>query len=117
MKKSKNENKPVLISFAGSDWCKPCIKLTKEVFETERFKAFAGDNLVLLLLDFPRLKKNEISKHQTAHNERLAAIYNREGAFPTVVLIDPEEKVLGKTGYIQGGPVSYIHYLESILNN
>ena len=60
LERSKSENKPVLISFAGSDWCKPCIKLTREVFETPVFEEFAKGQLVLLLLDFPRLKKTNL---------------------------------------------------------
>ena len=31
--KAKAENKDVLIDFSGSDWCRWCVKLDKEVFE------------------------------------------------------------------------------------
>lgn len=111
---AKADNKSVLISFAGSDWCRPCIMLTKEVFEDPKFEAYAEENLVLLLLDFPRLKKNKLSPEQTAHNEKLAAKFNTTGEFPLVVLLDPDEKVLAKTGYQKGGVDNFINYLKSV---
>ncbi len=112
---AKEKNKPILISFAGSDWCKPCIMLTKEVFETPEFDQYANENLVLLLLDFPRLKKNKLTDEQTKHNEQLAAKYNKTGEFPLVVLIDAEGKVIAKTGYQKGGADNFIKYLNSVL--
>lgn len=111
------ENKNILISFAGSDWCKPCIILTSEVFETETFKNYAEKHLVLVQADFPRYKKNRLPEDQVAKNEKLARQFNKDGAFPLVVLINPEGKVLGKTGYRSGGPDEYITHLKTLLAN
>ena len=36
--KAKNEHKLILISFSGSDWCIPCMRLRKEILETEAFE-------------------------------------------------------------------------------
>lgn len=109
------EHRPILMSFAGSDWCKPCIKLTREVFETPEFQDYAKDHLVLLLLDFPRLKKNALPKEQVKHNEKMAEKYNHDGSFPLVVLVDAEGKVIDKTGYQAGGPDNFIAYLNKTL--
>lgn len=106
--------KPLLISFAGSDWCKPCIMLTREVFETELFQSYASENLVLLLADFPRLKKNKLSEEQTIKNEKLAKKFNLEGSFPLVVLVNEKEQVIGKLGYTPGGPKKFIEKIESL---
>ncbi|MEQ8925632.1 MAG: thioredoxin family protein [Fulvivirga sp.] len=111
---AKEQAKPILMSFAGSDWCRPCIMLTKEVFEDEKFKVYAEENLVLLLLDFPRLKKNKLSDEQTEHNEKLAAKYNTTGEFPLVVLINSDGEAIAKTGYQKGGADNFIQYLESV---
>jgi thioredoxin-related protein len=113
--KATEENKPILLSFAGSDWCKPCIMLTREVFEDQKFKDYAAENLVLLQLDFPRLKKNLLSEEQTKHNEKLAAKYNKTGEFPLVVLINTKGEVIAKTGYQKGGADNFISYLKSVL--
>lgn len=101
--KSKAENKLILMYFSGSDWCKPCIRLSREVFDQEEFISYASESLVLLKLDFPRYKKNRLPKEQVKHNESLAARFNREGSFPLVLIIDKDENVLMKTGYTDGG--------------
>lgn len=116
LEKAREENKPILISFAGSDWCKPCIKLTREVFDTGEFVEYSSGNLILLLVDFPRLKKNRLSSQQANHNDRLAQKYNREGVFPLVVLINSDEKIIGETGYLGSGPESYVKHLKSLID-
>ena len=91
---AKANHKLVLLYFSGSDWCGPCIKLKQEVLETAEFQAFAKEKLNLVRADFPRMKKNQLSKDQTAYNEKLAEKYNPKGKFPLTVLINPEGKVI-----------------------
>ena len=116
VKQAKAEHKPILMVFAGSDWCKPCILLSKEVLQTDAFADYAKDNLVLLELDFPRFKKNQLPAEQVKHNEHLAGIYNKEGEFPLVVLTDEDGKVISKTRYKAGGPEAYIKHLDELLH-
>ncbi|OEK00893.1 hypothetical protein BFP97_04930 [Roseivirga sp. 4D4] len=91
--------KTVLVVFSGSDWCKPCIQLHKELFESDEFKAYAKDNLVLVKADFPYRKKNRLSKEQTKHNEKLASQYNPNGEFPLAVFTGASGKALGSFGF------------------
>ena len=93
---AKASHKRILVNFSGSDWCGPCIKLTKEVFGSETFKKYAEKNLVLVNADFPRQKKNQLSKELTKHNEALADQYNKAGTFPLTLLLDENGKVLKK---------------------
>jgi thioredoxin-related protein len=111
------EGRNVLIVFQGSDWCAPCMKLEREILETDTFKAFAKDHLVLVKADFPRKKKNRLSKEQQQKNEALADHYNTEGIFPLVVLIDKERHILGKTGYKNIPPEEYVNELITLTNN
>ena len=90
----KENNKLVLLYFSGSDWCGPCIKLKQEVLETPDFQSFSKEHLNLVRADFPRMKKNQLSKEQTKYNEKLAEVYNPKGKFPLTVLINPDGKVL-----------------------
>jgi thioredoxin-related protein len=85
---SKQNNKLIFLSFSGSDWCSNCKRLEKTIFETEEFKKFAQNRLVLLRADFPMKKKNKLSKEQTAHNEKLADRYNKKGVFPSIFLLN-----------------------------
>jgi thioredoxin-related protein len=93
---AKAGRKHILLNFSGSDWCGPCIKLKKEVFESDGFLQYADKRLVLVRADFPRSAKNQLSKAQTAHNEALAERYNTEGDFPLTVLLDANGSVLKK---------------------
>ena len=94
--KAKAENKLILLNFSGSDWCGPCIRLRKEIFDSEIFTQYADDQLVLVNADFPRLKKNMLSKELQKQNDALADTYNSDGAFPLTLLLDADGKVLKK---------------------
>jgi len=93
---AKSENKFILLNFSGSDWCGPCIRLNKEIFDKESFDRYANENLVLVNADFPRMKKNMLSKEQQKKNEALADKYDSEGAFPLTLLLTPEGEVVKK---------------------
>lgn len=93
IQKAKEENKPVLIYFSGSDWCGPCIKLDKELFHTQKFTEYANENLILYLADFPR-NKDLVTKEASINNKKLAKKY--KNSFPMVMLIDKKGKVLGE---------------------
>ena len=91
---AEKSHKMILLTFSGSDWCVPCIRLHKEVFESAEFETYSENNLVLVNADFPRLKKNRLSKEQTVRNEHLADQYNRNGSFPLTILLDANGKII-----------------------
>ncbi|MGC1242615.1 MAG: thioredoxin family protein [Chryseosolibacter sp.] len=91
---ASQENKHILLNFSGSDWCGPCIKMTRDIFESAVFKSFAEDNLVLVRADFPRMRKNQLETSLQRHNEALAERYNPEGKFPLTLLLDENGKVI-----------------------
>jgi thioredoxin-related protein len=106
-------NKLILISFSGSDWCKPCIKLREQILDTQEFMQFATNTFVMVQADFPY--RSKLSSEQRAHNEALAAIYNKEGAFPKLVITDVDGKVIYSSGYQDYTPAQYIAMLQSHL--
>ena len=110
-KEAQAKNRLLLMDFTGSDWCGWCIMLDKEVFSKPEFKEYASKNLVLLELDFPRMKK--MPPEVTAQNEKLAMKYGIQG-FPTVVVFDSNGKPLGALGYQAGGPQAFIAQLEKL---
>ena len=93
-KKAEKEHKFILLNFSGSDWCGPCIRLHDQVFETNVFRNYADSSLVLINADFPRLKKNQLSKEQQKKNDKLADKYDPEGIFPYTVLLNAEGKLV-----------------------
>lgn len=117
VQKAKEEHKYILLSFSGSDWCIPCIKLHKEIFENDAFAAFAGEHLELVNADFPRLKKNQLSKEQQKKNEQLADQYDPQGAFPLTLLLTEDGKVV-KTweGYPNLSPEEFTSQLKTLVH-
>jgi len=110
---ASQENINIILVFAGSDWCGPCIKLEKNIWESEEFQKTAKESWVMLKADFPRKKANRLSKEQTQENERLAEQYNPNGYFPLVLVLDAAGKVLGTTGFKDFSPSEYITHLQS----
>ena len=113
---AQQSHKLILLNFSGSDWCGPCIKLKKDVFESTEFQAYAVDHIVLVRADFPRLTKNQLDARQTAHNEALAEKYNKQGKFPFTVLLDANGGVLQEwEGYPKSiTPVSFVAAVQKL---
>ena len=111
--KAKAENKHILIDFSGSDWCGWCVKLDKEVFSQPAFKAYAKDNLVLVLADFPQDKSGQ-SEALQKQNAKLSKEYGVR-SFPMVFILNPEGKAVDKTGYQAGGPEPYVEYIKKVI--
>lgn len=78
---------PILLVFSGSDWCKGCILLDRNVFTDESFLNSSGKSFIPLRADFPRKKKNRLSDEATSENNKLASEFNPNGTFPHLVLL------------------------------
>lgn len=105
---------PILMVFAGSDWCRPCMRFKKDILTTEAFSNYAKDKLTILYLDFPMKKENKLPAEQIKHNEQLAEKYNESGAFPYVLMLDAHEKVLGKLSFTNQSPEEFISDCEKL---
>ncbi|MCU7548004.1 thioredoxin family protein [Chitinophagaceae bacterium LB-8] len=110
-------HKYILINFSGSDWCGPCIRMKKEIFESSTFESYATEKLVLVRADFPRLKKNQLPKDQMKANEALADRYNPEGKFPFTILTDESGKILKQwEGLPNETPEQFVNELNTAMN-
>ncbi|MBD3723829.1 MAG: thioredoxin family protein [Flavobacteriaceae bacterium] len=111
-KMAKDENKNIIMIFSGSDWCAPCIRLDKNIWQSQEFKVESKNNWVTMKLNFPRKKANQLPADEEKHNRELAEKYNKEGNFPLVVILNPEGKVLGKLGFKNISPSEYIKLIK-----
>jgi thioredoxin-related protein len=111
---AQKEEKKILLIFQGSDWCAPCMKLEREILNTDRFEDYARENLLVLKVDFPRRKKNALSPQQQNRNNNLAERFNPNGHFPLLVLLNEKEEELGRIGYVRSTPGKFIEMLESL---
>ncbi len=112
-KRATDENKNIILVFSGSDWCIPCMKLEKNIWESREFINDSKNHFVLLRADFPKKKTNKLSKEQQEQNEKLAEKYNTQGLFPLVEVLNKDGKVLGSTGYKDVSPSEYVTLLHS----
>src|SRR5215831_1734123 len=69
---AKEQHKHILLNFSGSDWCGPCIVLRKDILDDPAFLHMADTSLILVNADFPRSRKNQLSKQQQAMNDAMA---------------------------------------------
>ncbi|MEX6626144.1 thioredoxin family protein [Tenacibaculum pacificus] len=114
IKKAKSEDKPLLLFFTGSDWCPPCQQVDRELFNTDKFKGFSDENLILYKADFPR-NRDLVPLCTKQQNSKLQ---NRYGisAYPTVLVVNAKGNVLGKK---KGAYMAeyYYPFLEKIIKN
>ena len=112
MKKAVDEKKDLLLDFSGSDWCKWCIQLDKEVFSQKEFIEAASKDFVFVMLDYPQ-DKSKMTPKLLAQNEQLQKKFRVQG-FPTVLLTDVAGKPYAQTGYQAGGPKAYLAHLAEL---
>lgn len=121
IEKAKNEasekHELILMNFSGSDWCLPCIQLKRKIFDSDAFNKFSKDSLVLINADFPRLKKNKLSKEIIKGNEALADKYNPQGKFPYTLLLNAQGKILKQwDGLPDESPADFIAEVNAFAN-
>jgi protein disulfide-isomerase len=109
---AKAEDRPLFINFTGSDWCGPCIEMHKRVFSQKEFMEYADKHLVLVEVDYPKIKA--LSDEVKQQNERLKSEFNiNKLGFPTIALVDSSGKLLGtSTGYDDEKPADIIARIE-----
>ena len=91
--------------FSGSDWCKPCIKLRKEVFDQEGISWNMQMIISFCFISiFPATKKTALNKELRDHHDSMAEKFNPRGEFPLVLVLDQKGEKIAKTGYVSGGP-------------
>jgi len=102
---SKKLNKPIMANFTGSDWCGWCKRLTAAVFSQDEFKKWAEKNVILLELDFPRMK--QLPDEIRNQNAGLQHAFQVSG-YPTVWVFDLEfDKATNKFNIIPLGQTGY----------
>ena len=110
--RAADEKKSLLIDFTGSDWCAWCIRLRKEVFNQDAFRREAPEHFVLVELDYPKDKSGQSPALQE-QNRALLETYP-VAAYPTVLLCDASGKPYAATGYLPGGPETYLARLDQL---
>ncbi|MCH9627455.1 MAG: Disulfide bond reductase DsbH [Chlamydiales bacterium] len=109
---AKQEKKPMLLFFTGSDWCGWCKKMHQEVFASPEFAKEVGNNFVFVEIDFPMNKP--LPTDQQQENNQLKQKYGVTG-YPTIIILDASGNFVAETGYRPGGGKAYADYLKQLL--
>jgi thioredoxin-related protein len=109
---ARAQQKNLLVTFTGSDWCPWCKKLTAQVFDKPPFLAAARKQFILVNIDFPHEKKlpGEL-KEQNGKLARKYGVY----VFPSVLLLKPDGELIARTGYSSVGPEKYNQQLAGLM--
>lgn len=108
-------DKMLLLVFAGSDWCAPCIRFEKNILSDGAFLRYAGDRLVILRADFPQ--RNKYPKELRMKYEALAEQYNPRGLFPHLLLIRPDRSVVSTLVYNDEAVENFVSMIDSQLKD
>lgn len=111
--KSKETSKPIVLFFTGSDWCMWCHKLENEALNTPEFIQNASSKYIFVKVDFPMHSK--LNANVDAQNKMLQKKFDIQ-AFPTVLVIDSKESLLGTASYRSGGGKKFAGDLDAVAN-
>lgn len=111
LKRAQFKKRPVLVLFTGSDWCRYCKMLDKEVFSRREFENFADDNLILVYIDFPSRKK--LPAELQRKNRTLQHTYGVRG-YPHTLLLNASGGVIGT---ISGYQEDYLRQVRRIVKD
>jgi protein disulfide-isomerase len=110
LNQAKETGKPLLLFFTGSDWCSWCHKLDDEVLNRPEFADALKETFIFVRLDYPQYRRLPNAEQ----NQRLLQRFDIK-SYPTVLILDEKECVLGQTGYQAGGPHPYVTHLNSMI--
>lgn len=109
---ARSTNRPLLLAFIGTDWSISSLKLDREVFDQADFADNATYNFILCKLHFYQTRDR--SPEIIRQNEELATKYDVE-EFPTVVVLSPDGREIGRLGYIPGGVKAFAAAANAII--
>lgn len=84
---------PVILNFTGSDWCKYCKLLIRDVFNQKDWQDWVADKFIFVYLDFPR-NPELLSEDLLKQNSDLREKFGVE-AFPTLLILEDDASLLG----------------------
>jgi thioredoxin-related protein len=114
MQSAQQRNRPLFIAFVGMDWSVASQGITDEIFNTQAFKDYADEHLVLLRVDLARKPPSD----KAAQQNNALAEQLQVGELPVCYLYDAaRHNIIGgrMNGYVPGGPNPYLQSMADRL--
>ncbi len=105
--KARAAGKKLVILITGSKWCPPCQLLEKQVLSTPEWEAFAKNEILFEIYDYPAAGDAPTPAHRD-----LVSLEGVRG-FPTVVVADQGGNVTGMRSGFGGDPADLISWIRS----
>lgn len=109
---ARESNRPLLVTFLGTDWSVACGKFSRAVLDTPEFRQWADANVVYYPVSARR--KPKLSSEEVAMLQSLVIHFDVK-SYPTVLLIDPDGGERLRHGYLALGAQQYIAALAALL--
>jgi thioredoxin-related protein len=109
---AKSTNRPLLLAFLGTDWSISSLKLDREVFDQAELSDNSKYSFLLCKLHF--YQTQERSPEIIRQNDELATKYKVQ-EFPTVVVLSPDGREIGRFGYVPGGVKAFAAAVNAIV--
>jgi protein disulfide-isomerase len=110
---AKSSQRPLLLAFIGTDWSISSLKLDREVFDQAEFADNSKYDFLLCKVHFYQTR--ERFPETIRQNEELATKYKVQ-EFPTVVVLRPDGREIGRLGYIPGGVKAFAAAANAIID-
>ncbi|MCZ8145049.1 thioredoxin family protein [Flavobacterium sp.] len=82
---SELSGKKILIILTGAEWCKPCVKMEKNVMENQQFIDYANQNLIIFEINIPRNQNYNTKTMKDYLHFKNKYVTN---ALPIMILVD-----------------------------
>lgn len=90
---AKRDHRALFLYFSGSNWCSYCQKFDEQVLSDPKFLTLVDSRFSFYKADFPQGRVDNLSQHE--ENQNLLRRFQVDG-FPTVLVLDWNENVLGR---------------------
>lgn len=102
LRTAREQGRPALIYFCGSDWCANCKAFGRDVLSKPEVQAAMAEGFVVYTADRP--VRHPLDADTERLNASLVERYNAANIFPLVVVVGPDGQVLDRIGYDRGLP-------------
>lgn len=105
-------NRPMILLFTGSDWCKWSEKILEETLPLSSFRETVGNQFIFVKVDFPEINQqpaNILNQNQALREEFCVE------SFPTIIMLDPKAREMTRLSYVREEPEQFGHHLKRLL--